>query len=299
MAAIPAFLAVADRAVPSREPIRPGIPRKWKAVGVPGRSSDRESPRMPQLFRDDPATPGDRIWRRSSWRALGSGFVALLCAILLIMSTAAVIDMVRSGQISGAANLAWALGGLALFVGLMGALFRLVWRDMRGKLGAQIRLTHAGVRLQLRSGRSLIHETHAVDETVPWPDVLAVETRLEAYGAQGMASLQRAYRLTRRNGAPIYLFEQRGLRTNLETDSMQAVAEEIAERGGVRLIDRGMVKGKGGFLAAWFVEPSDWSAPSISGAEQQRMARRAAMTASIAAMVVGGFWLLRALAAAF
>ena len=254
---------------------------------------------MPQLFKEDPSNAGGRIWRRSSWGALGPGIVAVLCAIMILGTLVAASFMITSGDVAGVQNVGLLVGGLLIFEGVIGALLMLVWRDMRGKFGAMIRLTDHGITLKLRAGRSLIHHTVACDEQVAWSDVIALEKRLEAYGAQGMANMQRAYRLTRRNGEPIYLFEERGIGSNLETASMEEVADEIASRGNIRFIDKGMVRGRGGFLGAWFTAPADWSAKALSASEQSTMRRRVRLTGSILGITVLLVYLTRVLVALF
>lgn len=106
---------------------------------------------------------------------------------------------------------------------------------------------------------------------MPYADVVAVETRLEAYPSQGMAIMQRAYQLTRRSGAAIFLFEER----------------EIARRAGAPLKDLGVVLGGGGIMGAWFVRVPDWSTPSVSPGEQGALLRRSRLTGVFAAAALG------------
>ncbi|MBC7841536.1 MAG: hypothetical protein H7099_04465, partial [Gemmatimonadaceae bacterium] len=218
---------------------------------------------MAQEFRDDPQHPGERVWRRSAWGAVGSGTVLVLCVVLGAAMTIALAITFANGALHG---LAQQLGGAALVLGIGGAmtaLSSLLWRDMRGKRAQAIRLSNAGLTLHLPAGRSLIHNPPGCSETVPWSDVTAIETRLEAYVSQGLTNLQRVYRLIRRSGDPIFLFEERGLQTNIASAPMDALAEEIARRAKLRITDRGMAQGRGGILGAWFAAPPSWSAEPL------------------------------------
>jgi len=244
---------------------------------------------MSTAFEDDPSVPNRRIWRRSSWRAVGSGFGAVLLGPLtLFMLVASVLGARMPG------GLPTSLFLLAV-TGCMAALTAYAWRDMRGKLGGPIVLDGSSMTLRLPGGRSLIHNPPRCRETVPFSDVEAVETRLEAYGAQGMGMMQRAYRLRRRNGPPIFLFEERALSTRLADHSLHEVATEIASRTGMPLDDLGMVQGQGGILGAWFTKAPDWSATSLPAAKQSRLWWRVTFTGVLASIAVAAIWTLSAI----
>jgi hypothetical protein len=250
---------------------------------------------MPAQFSDDPATPGARIWQRSGAGALGAGFAAVLLALITLGGLLTVGILFGTGMLHGATETMWGvILGLA-FIVTMAALTLLCWRDMQGKRSASIRVSADGLSLHLRAGRSLIHHAPACDATIAWPDVSAIEMRLEAYRAQGMANMQRAYRLTRRSGAPIFLFEERALDTGLESESMHDIATEIATRANVALTDLGMVQGRGGLLAAWFTRPAPWTAASLTPQQQSRHWGRVARTASAVGIAFGIVWLVQML----
>jgi hypothetical protein len=109
----------------------------------------------------------------------------------------------------------------------------------------------AALVLDLPVGRSLIHRPAAQHLKIPYGDIEAVESRLEAYGTLGMALLQRAYVLRRKNGQLIFLFEDRAIETRFYSSTFTKVATDIAARAGVPLRDLGMAEGRGGFLAVW------------------------------------------------
>jgi hypothetical protein len=232
---------------------------------------------MPAEFIDDVQTPGTRLWQRSGSAGFGSAFAAVLFGLMTLAAAIFAGLLFASGALQGAGMVLVALA----FVGVMGALTRYVWREYQGKRPTSIRLDANGITLHLPAGRSLIHAPPSCNATVAWPDVSAVEARLEVYRAQGFANMQRAYRLVRRTGEPIFLFEERAIDSGLEGPSMQALALEIAARAGVSLSDLGMVRGRGGILAAWFTAPAPWTAAPLSPAEAEREWNRVMLTATV------------------
>ena len=249
---------------------------------------------MDSNFRDQPGTDGVRYWRRSRWGAFGSGFTLVLCAVLTMAAVFfGVALLISPDNRLGSGELVFAALGLLVFVGIMGALAWLVWRDMRGKMAMSITLTGAGITLRLPPGRSLIHDPPRVSETIAWSDVRAIETRLEMYGAQGMAMMNRVYRLTRRSGDPLFLFEERGLQSNLQSQTMEAIATEIAARAGGTVRELGTFEGRGGFLGAWYSAPPGWTAAPVSKSRREVLQRRMAFTASGLSLVFALAWLLR------
>jgi hypothetical protein len=231
-------------------------------------------------FQDDPSAPGRRVWHRPSGPAIQSGVgVAILGIVTLVIASIPLLAGVGSVTVPMALC-------LALLVLFSAAITLYCWRDMRGKRGGVIVLDETGIILDLAAGRSLIHKPPACRETVPYADVVAVETRLEAYRCLGMTMMQRAYRLTRRSGAAIFLFEERSLSAR-PSASCEALATEIARRAGVPLKDLGVVLGGGGILGAWFVRVPEWSAASVPPAEQAVLLRRARVTGLFAATALG------------
>ena len=140
--------------------------------------------------------------------------------------------------------------------------------------------------LDLPVGRSLIHHPPAQHLKIPYGEIEAIESRLEAYGTLGMALLQRAYVLHRKNGQLIFLFEDRAIDTQFGSAMFTKLAADIAARAGAPLRDLGMAEGRGGFLAVWGTHAPDWAAPPLPVARQIRMRRRAAITGTLAIVVV-------------
>lgn len=254
---------------------------------------------MSQEFLDDPQHPGERVWRRSSWGAIGSGTAMVACAGLGAAMTFLLGTLFFNGALTGVAQ---QIGGAVLVLGMGGAMTALtwlLWRDMRGKRAQSIRLSSSGLSLHLPAGRSLIHNPPGCHETVLWSDVIAIETRLEAYVSQGLTNLQRVYRLMRHSGEPIFLFEERGLDTTIASAPMDALAGEIARRAKVRVTDRGMVQGRGGVLGAWLATPPSWTAQPLPAARRAALHRRVAFTATALTAVVFLAWIARVLVALF
>ena len=171
------------------------------------------------------------------------------------------------------------LAGLATFIG---ALVGYVLRDLLGRWGLRVALYADHVVLDLPASRSLIHRPLAQHVTIPYSDIEAVETRLEAFPSLGMANMQRPFVLNLKREKSIFLFEDRALGTALGTPIYGPIAEKIAQRAHVPLRDLGMVEGGGGFLCVWGTHAPDWAAPSLPIAQQIRIWRHVAATGSLA-----------------
>jgi len=182
---------------------------------------------------------------------------------------------------------------------LMAALTDYVGRDLRGKWGLRVALQPNALVLDLPSGRSLIHRPPTQHLTIPYGEIEAIETRLEAYSSLGMGLLQRAYVLRRKSGELIFLFEDRALATGFESHMFSKLAADIAARAHVPVRDLGMVEGRGGALAVWGTHAPDWAAPPLPLALQLRIWRRAALTGQLAFGIVIFALLLRGAIAFF
>jgi hypothetical protein len=177
----------------------------------------------------------------------------------------------------------WALGlFLMACAGFLGALTGYVWRDLRGKWGLHVVLDSDAVKLDLPAGRSLIHHPPAQHLIVPYADIEAIDSRLEAYGTLGMEMLQRAYVLHRKGGELIFLFEERAVATTMESSVFADIVTDLVGRAGVKLRDLGTVEGKGGLLGVWGTHAPDWGAPALPRERAMRLWRHAASTGSLA-----------------
>lgn len=172
-----------------------------------------------------------------------------------------------------------AIGAMAAFTA---ALSGYVLGDLRAKWGFRVTLLADRLVLDLPAGRSLIHRPPAQHLTIPYRDIEAVETRLEAYPSLGMGNMQRAYVLSCKDRTTVFLFEDRALATALETSMVTQVAAAIVAHAQVPLRDLGMVEGRGGFLSLWGSHAPDWAAPSLPRSQQLRLWRHAAFTGLLA-----------------
>ena len=182
----------------------------------------------------------------------------------------------------------WVLGGLvwAPLACLIAALTGYLIRDLRGKWGLRVVLEADFLILDLPAGRSLIHRPAALHAKIPYADIEAIESRLEAYGSLGMEMMQRAYVLRRKNGELIFLFEDRAIATPLESSVFPKLAADIAARAGVSVRDLGMVEGSGGLLAVWGTHSPDWAAPALPLARQLQIWREVAITGALSVVVI-------------
>jgi hypothetical protein len=222
--------------------------------------------------------------RRIEFRTpLGVSLVSVFAVVALagvsVLFTAFAVYLLAIGQ--------WGFPVLAVAATacFISALTGYVAQDLHGKWGLRVVLDDALV-LDLPSGRSLIHRPPIQHLKIPYADIEAIETRLEAYGTLGMQMMQRAYVLRHKNGELIFLFEDRALATGFANNMFSKLAANIAERAHVPLRDLGMVEGRGGVLAVWGTQAPDWAAPSLPLALQLRLWRHAAATGSLAFSIV-------------
>ena len=206
-----------------------------------------------------------------------------LTAVLLVLLTCFFAGIAVVGFTASERTTACLLALLGIMgAGLTGALSLYVLRDLRGKRGLRIVVDEGEIKLDLPAARSLIHRVAAQHVTLPLTAIEAVESRYEAYRAQGMVSLQRAYVLVQKGGERTFLFEERALATALATSTCGTLAQEIAARSGARWCELGMVEGKGGVLGMWGARAPEWGAAPLPRHRAEALWRRAAMTGRLA-----------------
>jgi hypothetical protein len=204
--------------------------------------------------------------------------VVLLAGVSLFLAAIAVLVLPRQWALA-----VFVMAPVACFVaGLTGY----VYRDLAGKWGLRVALGNDSVTLDLPSGRSLIHRPSAQHVTIPYGDIAAIETRLEAYRSLGMAMMQRAYMLRLRNGDMIFLFEDRALATSFNSSISAEMAAAIPARARIPVEDLGMIEGQRGVLGVWRTHPADWAAPALPLARQLWLWRHSAATGTLALAVV-------------
>jgi len=158
----------------------------------------------------------------------------------------------------------------------MAALVGYVLRDVLGRWHWRAALFKDRVMLNLAAERSLIHRPRGERLTIPYSDIEAIETQLEAYPTLGMVNLQRVYVLILKQGDPIFLSEDRATGTTMETPMYGRIAAAIIAHAKLPMRDLGTVEGKGGFL-------------SVCGERMRRIGRRRRCR-SLDSCGSGGMW---------
>jgi hypothetical protein len=220
------------------------------------------------------------VFRTPRGPAIVSLAALLLCGgVSIFLTLVAVFALIKRQW-----GLAAVVAAVACFVaGLCGY----VARDLRGKWSLRVVLEPHALVLDLPAGRSLIHRPPPYRREMPYADIAAVETRLEGYRTLGMAMMQRAYVLHRKDGELIFLFEDRAIGAPLfESALFPRLAAEIARRAGVPLRDLGMAEGDGGFLGVWGTHAPDWAAPALPADLQRRMWRAVVITGALPIPVI-------------
>jgi hypothetical protein len=235
-----------------------------------------------------PEVPARTEFRTPRWMRLFSLFgVVVLGGVSAGLTILAVVLLV-STRLS---VVTFVVAAVACF---LAALTGYVARDLRGKWGLRVVLERDALMLDLPGGRSLIHRPPALYARIPYPEIAAIETRLEAFGTLGMEMMQRAYVLRRNTadrtadkiGELIFLFEDRALATPYTDEMFPKLAADIAARANVPLRDLGMVEGKGGVLGVWGTEAPDWATPSLPLRRQLQLWRHAAFTGTLSLVVI-------------
>jgi hypothetical protein len=181
----------------------------------------------------------------------------------------------------------WVLGAvLALATAVLAVLTHYVARDLQGKWSLRVVLGADAVTLSLPKNRSLVHATPPQTITMPYGEIAAIETRLEAYPTLGMVNMQQPYVLRRKTGDTVFLFEDRAIGTGLKRSYFGALANEIAARAKVEVRDLGMSEGGGGVLGVVRTHEADWAAPALPAARQARLIRKAVDTGKWAFLLI-------------
>jgi hypothetical protein len=205
-------------------------------------------------------------------RFFGWGAAIILLVVTGLFAAMAVLGFMSSDQTTARVLV---LVGIPA-AGLMGALSGHVLRDLRGKLNLRITVDADTITLDLPAGRSLSRRLAAQQLTLPLTAIEAVEARYEAYRAQGMVALHRAFVLVQKGGDRTFLFVDLGLEGWPGFPPVyEPLTREIAERSGARWRELGMVEGKGGVLAVWGARAPEWEAPPLPGEEAEALWRTA------------------------
>jgi hypothetical protein len=240
----------------------------------------------PRSAQDVPPAP--RVFRLPlAVRLLSLFGVAFIGAVSALMFAFTVVVLIIDQWISAVF--------IALCTAIMAALTHYTARDLVGKWNLRIVLGADSVELFLPKNRSLIHATARQRLAIPYADIAAIETRLEAYTSFGMGFLQQPYVLRRKNGELIYLFEERAIGTGLQSSYFAALVQDLVARAGVGVRDLGMAEGGGGVLGVWGTHAADWAAPALSRSRQYQLMRKAANTGALAFLLINLAFIARAL----
>lgn len=242
-------------------------------------------------FVADPHEPMRRIWvyPRGPARTTLAALVALVLLSATLLGAIATYALVPAGpgpsRLSPGESLALfaTLAGFGTFVGLLA---RHLARDLQGKWRGSIAIRGNLLTLDLAPFRSLSHGTARFSAAIHLTDLVAIESRLEAYAGFAMAMVNRSYRLVRRGGEPIFLFEDRAIGSDVEGVSHRNLAEEIARCAGVRLRELGMASGRLGFLGIAGVRAPAWNDAPLSDDAEQTVWRKVWFTGAIAAIAL-------------
>jgi hypothetical protein len=218
-------------------------------------------------------------WTMPATPAILSGFGAAFCVVIALILFALAVWVARV-QSLGVGAFMLAMTAVIVLLALY------VARDARGKWGGRITIDGGRIALDLPPGRSLVYDPPACKTDFPLADIAAVETRLVALSSLGAANMQRPYRIVKRDGSEIFLFEDRALGTVLATPAHDGVAGEIARRAGAPLNDLGMARGSAGLLGVAFVRPPAWSDQALPKGAETKLWRSARFTGLIALVAV-------------
>lgn len=232
---------------------------------------------------------GKVVLARSAIGWIGGIAVAFVLGALGFALSAFAVAFAFSGR--------WILGVGMLILGAWTLfLTGYVWRDFQARRKWRVEIEPGELQLDLPAGRSLMEAGRRVKCFLEISDIVAIETRLEAYRSFGMINIQRNYGLRLKSGHLIILGEDRALASDLRDETMGGYVETIRLKTGLPLRDLGMVEGKGGILGAIFTSIAPWDAPGLPIARQAALWRRAAMTGWAAgAIMLTGFLLSLAL----
>jgi hypothetical protein len=205
-------------------------------------------------------------------RFFGWGAAIVLVAVTCLFAAMAVLGFMSSDQTMARVLVLVGIPG----AGLMGALSRYVLRHLRGKLDLRIVVDADTINLDLPAGRSLNRRLAAEQVMLPLTAIEAVEARYEAYRAQGMVALQRAFVLVQKSGERTFLFVDLGLEGWPGFPPVyEPLTREIARRSGARWRELGMVEGKGGILSVWGARAPEWGAAPLPSEQAEALWRMA------------------------
>jgi len=175
-------------------------------------------------------------------------------------------------------------------LGLVALLPRVI-AETRSRWRLKIRIWSGSLEVFLPAERGYA-ALPPVERRTAISQVVAVETRVEAYRALGIASLQRGWSLRLKDGSRIDLGADRYPLEPL----FEKAAREIAERSGAPIIDLGMVDASAsGAATIYGAKAPDWSAAALDPAAVAKRRRSAARIVVLFALAEIAMMLIKVL----
>jgi hypothetical protein len=214
--------------------------------------------------------------------------VVLLSVLLVLGATVFLFLAAVAGVIDVKGILArGALLLVSLFLAALAVYFLLALSTnaLRIEVGPEL------LKLRLPRMRGQLPLLGLIRAQLPYDAIASVERREEVYVSFGLVMVQHAFSLVTRDGARLPLGvipENWGYQLPFDQ-----AAQEIAERAGCSVIDRGAVR-VGGVLRAMACDVPPWTIDSMLPLERKRWDRRAARTVQFLMLLLVAIFTLRA-----
>lgn len=184
-----------------------------------------------------PFTPpgsGRAHYRTSGARTTMFSFIFLLLLPFFVSLPAMIVMRIMSGRWDAT------LGVAILAIGFAVIMF-LVVVELMFSIRARIDLGDTAVKMTLPAGRGLMPMLRYQRHQIPYSDIKAIESRREIYGGTLAPVLMRGARIVTKDDRSIQL----GYLNEANVDPAfpySEIAEQIAARAGLQVIDRGAVR---------------------------------------------------------
>ena len=179
-------------------------------------------------------TAGRVVYKAGGGRATTFSFIFLLLLPFFVSLGPMLATRVSHGLWDGTV-------GLALLAVAFVALMFLILAELIYSIRARIELGERSLRTTLPAGRGPTPLLRYARQDIPYDGIAAVETRCEVYGGALAPVMLRGVRLLTKDGIAVPL----GTLNEANADPafpLTEIAEEIARRAGVCVLDRGVVR---------------------------------------------------------
>ncbi|MEQ1712894.1 MAG: hypothetical protein ABL908_16040 [Hyphomicrobium sp.] len=181
-----------------------------------------------------PTDSGQTHYRTSRARTTMFSFIFLILLPFFVSLPAMIVMRIMSGRWDSTLGLA------ILAVGFAAIMF-LVVVELMFSIRARIDLGDTAVKMTLPAGRGLMPMLRYQRHEIPYSDIKAIESRREIYGGTLAPVLMRGARIVTKGDRSIQL----GYLNEANVDPAfpySEIAEQIAARAGLQVIDRGAVR---------------------------------------------------------